>query len=204
MKNKFLISLICISLCTSITACSTSSKKTVENSKPTIANETKVDNNQESEEYISLETMNSIPEFKCKDINGNEVTNEIFKDKKLTLINFWGTWWGPCVAELPNMQDAYDEIKDTDVNIIGIVEDGKNNEPTVKKILSTKNVSYTNIIADDQLYDDLVCLVGAFPTSILVNDKGEILKVKLPDKNDEIVKMSSLSKDQILDILNKN
>ncbi|MFD3157840.1 hypothetical protein ACFIJ5_13370 [Haloimpatiens sp. FM7330] len=108
------------------------------------------------------------------------------------------------MGELPNMQGAYNEIKNEDVNIIGIVEDGKDNEKSVKKILKENNITYTNIIPDEKLWDDLVSLVGAFPTSILVNDKGEILKVKLKNNAESIIEIPVLKKEEILDIFNKN
>ncbi|GAA0735166.1 hypothetical protein [Clostridium oceanicum] len=102
------------------------------------------------------------------------------------------------------MQAAYSEIKDKDFNIVGIVEDGKDNEDGVNKILSEKKVTYTNIIPDDKFYDDFVSLVGAFPTSILVNDKGEILKAKLPGKDVKQKRLSILTKQEILDIFKEN
>ena len=43
--------------------------------------------------------------FKTYDIvNNREYTESIFAKKKLTMINFWATWCGPCIEELPNLQ----------------------------------------------------------------------------------------------------
>ncbi|MFD3157841.1 TlpA family protein disulfide reductase [Haloimpatiens sp. FM7330] len=92
MKKIFLIISICVILSTSIKACSTVSKKNTTNSNNKIGEKIKDNKSKDSEEGISFDTMKSIPKFKCKDTNGKGVTNEIFKDKKLTLINFWGTW----------------------------------------------------------------------------------------------------------------
>lgn len=89
MKRKLIAALLCMALSASFIGCNSESNKTSEDTK------TKVAQNQSSkdkEEYISLETMKAVPKFKLKDINGKEVTNDIFKDKKYTLITFWGTW----------------------------------------------------------------------------------------------------------------
>lgn len=104
---------------------------------------------------------------------------------------------------MPDMQGAYEEIKDKDVNIVGFIEDGASAKDTAKKILSQQKVTYTNIIPDEKLYDDLISLVGSFPTSILVNDKGEIEKVIYPGDGKEVVRLGVLKKQQILDIFNE-
>lgn len=39
----------------------------------------------------SLSDLKEMPEFSLKDMNDKDVTNEIFKDKKLTMINIWAT-----------------------------------------------------------------------------------------------------------------
>ena len=42
----------------------------------------------------------AMPEFATHDIMGNEVTNEVFKDAELTVVNVWGTFCGPCIEEM--------------------------------------------------------------------------------------------------------
>lgn len=39
----------------------------------------------------SLSDLKSIPEFTSKDMNDQDISNQIFEDKKLTLINIWAT-----------------------------------------------------------------------------------------------------------------
>ncbi|GAA0735174.1 hypothetical protein [Clostridium oceanicum] len=102
------------------------------------------------------------------------------------------------------MQGAYNEIKDKDFNIVGIVEDGYDNEESVNNILSQKKVTYTNIIPNEKFYNEFVSLMGDFGGAILVNDKGEILKAKLPGKDEKQTILPVLSKQEILDIFKEN
>ena len=60
--------------------------------------------------------------FSTVDLDGNEVTDDIFRNKKLTVINIWGTFCGPCVNELPELESWSEEMPD-DVQIIGLVGD---------------------------------------------------------------------------------
>ena len=55
---------------------------------------------------------NKMQNFSCE-LNNNQVF-ELYgrKNNKPVFINFWATWCGPCVGELPDLQKVYDEYKD--------------------------------------------------------------------------------------------
>jgi peroxiredoxin len=59
------------------------------------------------------------PGFEFNDLQGNAVTLAGYRGK-VVLIDFWATWCGPCVAELPNVLAAYKEFHDKGFEIIGI------------------------------------------------------------------------------------
>lgn len=128
-------------------------------------------------ELLSMKTMKKIPDFTCKDMNGNEIANEVFSDYKLTLVNLWGTWCNPCVAEMPKLQQLYEKYYDKGLNIIGVTEDATGNEDLVQKIVDTHGVTYTILYPDDQFYDDFVSICFSFPTSLLVDSEGNVLRI---------------------------
>jgi thiol-disulfide isomerase/thioredoxin len=119
--------------------------------------------------------MSHFPEFKVKDIHDNEVNNGIFEDYKITLINLWATTCGPCIAELPDLEELHQEMKDSGVNIVGIIADGMVNEDSAKNILDKKSVTYTNIVPDEQLMEDFVSHTMWVPVSVMVDSKGAIV-----------------------------
>ena len=45
----------------------------------------------------------NIPDFTTTTITGETVTNEIFAAKKITVLNIWGTFCPPCIAEMPEL-----------------------------------------------------------------------------------------------------
>lgn len=71
----------------------------------------------------------------CNIFNGNDVDKSIFTDKKLTMVNVWGTYCGACIEEMPDLQEIYTEMKNKGVNVVGIVMDGEKNKDRALTIL---------------------------------------------------------------------
>lgn len=128
---------------------------------------------EETKEKLTFDTLKVMPEFKCKDNNDKDITNDIFNDKKLTMINLWGTFCGPCIDEMPELQEIYEEMKDKGVNVVGVVGDGRDNEIEALDLIRKTGVKYTNIIPNEKFEDDFVKRTDSVPVTIFVNSKGE-------------------------------
>lgn len=116
-------------------------------------------------------------EFKTRTIDGKEIDNNIFKRSKLTMVNIWATFCGPCIKEMPDIQSLCEELKKENINVIGIVADTPNdeNEVLAKNIVKQKGVRYENIIPDEKLKKGILSTVSGVPTTIFVDSKGNIV-----------------------------
>lgn len=50
--------------------------------------------------------------FSTTDLEGNTVTNDIFSQADLTVVNFWGTFCNPCINEMPELAKWNEEMPD--------------------------------------------------------------------------------------------
>ena len=52
------------------------------------------------------------PDFRALDINSGDSVSLSDYRGRVTLVNIWATWCGPCREEMPSMQQAFAELKD--------------------------------------------------------------------------------------------
>ena len=109
--------------------------------------------------------------FTIYDMDNNAVTEEIFSKNKVTMINFWEPWCGPCVAEMPELEKLYEDYKDKGLQIIGVFS-ATDQMDDVKSVLADAKTTYP-ICAYDEVFD--IYQTGYVPTTIFVDQNGHIL-----------------------------
>lgn len=118
--------------------------------------------------------------FKTTDRVGNEYDERIFSSYKLTMINFWEPWCGPCVDEMPDLGKLYNTYKDQGLQIIGVYSE-QDMEQEVVSILGQSKVSYP-ILRYTSEFDRFQ--TGYVPTTVFVDSKGHIVKI---DGSDSVI-----------------
>lgn len=127
-----------------------------------------------------LVSKTPFPELSDTDMEGNAVTNDIFSDYDVTIVNFWNNGCGTCIAEMPELEELYQQLKDQNVNLIGVGADSGESEEQLaaaKKILEEKGVTYMNISPDTEgaLYQDFISELAGYPTTYLIDNEGNIV-----------------------------
>jgi len=114
------------------------------------------------------------PPFAEQDLDGKPLTLADFKGK-VVLIDFWATWCGPCVQELPNVLAAYGKYHDKGFEIIGISLDQSRDALTT--FIKEKNMPWP------QYFDGLGWKsklgqeygIQAIPATFLLDGEGKII-----------------------------
>ena len=124
---------------------------------------------------------NIFGEFEAKTLDGEDVTQEIFGQSKLTMINIWGTFCGPCIQEMPDLGEIADEYADKGFQIVGICTDAVNLDgeiledvvETAKADAQETGADYLHIVPVGEIFTDLLPRVTGVPTTIFVDSKGQ-------------------------------
>ena len=128
----------------------------------------------------SLVTKTPFPEFTEVDTEGNEITSAIFADYDATIVNFWNNGCGTCIAEMPELEELYQDFKERNINLIGVGTDsgeGEEQLATAREILAEKGVTYPNISPDPEgdFYKDFIADIFTYPTTYIVDREGSIV-----------------------------
>ena len=115
--------------------------------------------------------------FVTKDLDGNEVTSEeLFSQNKITMVNYWATWCGPCVGELKELAEIHTALQASGCGIVGILDDayeaGGINK--AKSLMKKNDVQYP-VVAPCEDMAPCLNTFAYLPTSFFVDQNGVIV-----------------------------
>ena len=113
-------------------------------------------------------------EFTTIDMEGNTVTQDIFADYDLTMVNIWATWCGYCIDEMPEFNEIKDRLPEN-ANLITIGTDAHIEMDLALEILASVNANFQTLILTQEMVDQLVGQVYAFPTTFFLDSEGKVV-----------------------------
>jgi thiol-disulfide isomerase/thioredoxin len=124
---------------------------------------------------LQIADMEYAPDFTFTDVNGKQHSLSDYKGKWV-LVDFWGTWCGPCRGETPFLVETYEEFKNNNFEIISISTDRAVSEVT--EYMKEHNMNWVNTIELDGYADGIVEKYGvsSFPTLHLITPDGKFDK----------------------------
>lgn len=111
------------------------------------------------------------PDFALRNLDGKEVKLADLKGK-VVILDFWATWCGPCVKEIPHFIELYKQYKEQGFEMVGISTD-RDGVGVVKSFVKKHKINYSILMADgkvQQAYGE----IRAIPTTFIMDKSGKI------------------------------
>jgi peroxiredoxin len=126
--------------------------------------------------------VQAAPSFDLPDLAGGRVSLASLKGR-VVVLDFWATWCGPCIVELPEYNDFARRNRPKGVEMIGVVFDS--GEPQeIQDFVREHRVEYRQLLGDDPMMEAFGGNMG-FPTTFVIDREG-IIRTKFvgstPDK----------------------
>ena len=123
-----------------------------------------------------------LPEFSpVVDLDGKPVSLADYRGK-LVLLDFWATWCGPCITELPNIKEVYEKYHDKGFEIIGISLD--TDEAALRTFIKENRLPWRQVFDGAGRETPLAQQYGVrgIPAQFLIDREGTVISVKARGK----------------------
>jgi thiol-disulfide isomerase/thioredoxin len=117
--------------------------------------------------------------FTAVDLDGNPVDQSVLQSARLTMINVWATYCGPCISEMPDLGKLAGKYGPSGLQIIGLVTDVQDaaghavasQVELAKDIVAQTGADYLHLIPGTDMIG-LLQQITAVPTTFFVDASG--------------------------------
>ena len=126
--------------------------------------------------------------FTGQDIEGNEISSDIFSKSKLTMVNVWATYCNPCLSEMPELGELAGAYEEEEFQVIGIISDVMDtaDQKTIdmaKELIAQTEADYPHLVLNESVYFALLTDVAVVPTTFFIDENGVVLDTVLGAMN---------------------
>jgi len=145
-------------------------------------------------ELESLEIGQKAPDFEAETLDGDYISLASLEGQYV-LLEFWATWCGPCIPEIPHLKSLNEKYHQDNFKIVGISLD--QDKETLINFIDDREMEWVQVFTEEGWEGELLRLfnVSGIPRMYLIDPEGNIIGKDL--RGEEMVtKVESLMGDQ--------
>ena len=115
--------------------------------------------------------------FETADLDGASVTSgELFGGSRITMVNIWASWCGPCVSELSELAEIHAQLQPEGAGVVGILLDADTDAGVrdAKALMAEHGTNYP-VVAFDGAMQEILPELQYIPTTFFVDSTGRIV-----------------------------
>ena len=127
-------------------------------------------------EPVSYGVSGNAVSFETTDLDGNPVNSaELFSANRITVVNLWASWCGPCVRELPELEELNRRLKEKGCAVVSILCDGDtvSGREDGADVAASAGVTYPILLPNADIFAAFP--LDAYPTTYFVDSDGCIV-----------------------------
>lgn len=141
------------------------------------------------DKYQHLESMlegNPAPDFNLTDLDGKSVSLDDLEGKYI-YIDFWATWCGPCIEEIPYLKELVKQYSDRNINFVSISFDSEKDHDKWLNFVKDNEMTGIQLFADSASQDMFsdAFNIQLIPRFVLLDQEGKIVDANAPRPSSE-------------------
>lgn len=127
------------------------------------------------DEYLLLGNLET------QDIYGNPVDTSLLEGHRVTMVNVWATYCGPCIQEMADLGKLARETEE--LQVLGLLSDAMDASfspsdtivAKARKIAESTGADYPHLLPSRHMYRKIISAIDAVPTTFFVNEQGKMV-----------------------------
>ncbi len=111
------------------------------------------------------------PEIEGVDLDGNHLKLSDYRGR-IVVLNFWGTWCGPCMALIPEKRKLAEKMKGRPFALLGVNSDS--NQEQLDRALRRERITWPSFREEDSRSISRSWGVGSWPSTFVLDERGVI------------------------------